>query len=45
MDLKAAYAAAAALNPDWIVYEQDRSDGNPSDSVRESREYLRQLGL
>ena len=46
VDLKAAYAAAAALNPDWIVYEQDRSDGNPSDSVRESREYLRSaLGI
>jgi sugar phosphate isomerase/epimerase len=46
VDLKAAYAAAAALNPDWIVYEQDRSEGNPSESVRESRTYMRDaLGL
>jgi sugar phosphate isomerase/epimerase len=46
VDLKAAYAAAAALDPEWIVYEQDRSDGNPTDSVRISREYLRKgLGV
>jgi sugar phosphate isomerase/epimerase len=46
VDLKAAYEAAAALNPDWIVYEQDRTDGNPTESVRESREYMRRaLGL
>jgi sugar phosphate isomerase/epimerase len=46
VDLKAAFQAATALNPDWIVYEQDRSDGNPTDSVRQSREYLRDtLGL
>lgn len=46
VDLKAAYAAAVALDPEWIVYEQDRSDGNPTDSVRESRDYMRrELGL
>jgi sugar phosphate isomerase/epimerase len=46
VDLKAAYEAAAALGPEWIVYEQDRSDGDPTESVRESREYLRrELGL
>jgi sugar phosphate isomerase/epimerase len=46
VDLKAAYAAAAALNPEWVVYEQDRSDGSPSESVRVSREYLKTaLGL
>lgn len=45
VDLKAAYQAAAALNPEWIVYEQDRSDKDPSESVRESREYMRSLGL
>jgi sugar phosphate isomerase/epimerase len=46
VDLKAAYAAALALNPDWIVYEQDRSEGDPSASVRESRDYMRSaLGL
>jgi sugar phosphate isomerase/epimerase len=46
VDLKAAYAAAAALNPDWIVYEQDRSEKDPTESVRESREYMRSaLGI
>jgi sugar phosphate isomerase/epimerase len=46
VDLQAAYRAAIALNPEWIVYEQDRSDGNPTDSVRESRAYMRErLGL
>lgn len=45
VDLKAAYDAAAALNPEWIVYEQDRTDRTPTESVRESREYLRSLGM
>jgi sugar phosphate isomerase/epimerase len=46
VDLKAAYQAAVALDPEWIVYEQDRSDGDPSESVRVSREYMRDaLGL
>ena len=46
VDLKAAFAAANALNPGWITYEQDRSDGSPSESVRESREYMQsQLGI
>lgn len=46
VDLKAAYAAAAALGPEWIVYEQDRSEKAPGESVRESREYMRSaLGL
>jgi sugar phosphate isomerase/epimerase len=46
VDLKAAYAAAAALNPEWVVYEQDRSDKTPTQSVRESYAYMRDtLGL
>jgi sugar phosphate isomerase/epimerase len=46
VDLKAAYAAAAALKPEWVAYEQDRSEGDPSESVRVSREYMRDsLGL
>lgn len=46
VDLKAAYAAAVALNPEWVVYEQDRSAKEPGVSVRESREYMRSaLGL
>lgn len=43
VDLKAAYQAALALDPEWIVYEQDRSEGDPSTSVRESRAYLRDV--
>src|SRR5262249_28299034 len=46
VDLKAAYAAAAATNPEWIVYEQDRTDGSPTQAVRASRAYMRQqLGI
>ena len=45
VDLKAAFDAAVALAPEWIVYEQDRSDGEPTASVRESREYLKKLGV
>ena len=46
VDLRAAYEAALALQPEWIVYEQDRTDGSPTESVRESRDFMRQtLGL
>ena len=29
---------------DWVIVEQDRSEKDPAQSMRESREYLRQLG-
>ncbi|MBM3459989.1 MAG: TIM barrel protein [Armatimonadetes bacterium] len=45
VDLKAAFAAASALQPAWIVYEQDRTDRTPTESSRVSREYLRSLGI
>lgn len=46
VDLRAAYAAALETQPEWIVYEQDRSERTPTESVRASRAYLReQLGL
>jgi sugar phosphate isomerase/epimerase len=46
VDLKAALAAALATGPEWIVYEQDRSDRDPGESVRISRAYLREeLGI
>ena len=46
VDLKAAYAAAAATNPAWITYEQDRTEKTPTESSRESLAYLRgELGL
>lgn len=46
VDLKAALAAALATGPEWIVYEQDRSEIDPAESVRISRDYMRaQLGI
>src|SRR4029077_6499321 len=46
VDLKAAFEAALATNPEWIVYEQDRSAGSPTASVRTSRVFMRdQLGI
>lgn len=43
VDLWAAYQAASVLDPEWIVYEQDRTDGDPVESARVSREYLRSM--
>ena len=46
VDLKAAYAAAAATNPEWITYEQDRTEKTATESSRESLAYMRnELGL
>ena len=46
VDLKAALEAARSTGPEWITYEQDRSDKDPSESVRESRAYLQSsLGI
>lgn len=46
VDLRAAFNAARATAPEWIVYEQDRAEGNPGDSVRISRSYMHDvLGL
>jgi len=46
VDLKAALAAALETRPEWIVYEQDRSERDPGESVRISRAYLReQMGI
>lgn len=43
VDLPAAFAAARETRPEWIVYEQDRTDRTPGESARESREYLRSI--
>jgi sugar phosphate isomerase/epimerase len=45
VDVKAALEAALACNPEWIVTEQDHTDGDPGDSIRISRECLKSLGL
>jgi sugar phosphate isomerase/epimerase len=45
VDLKAAMKAALDTNPEWIVCEQDRTDKEPKQSITESRQYLKELGL
>jgi len=34
----------ASRKLDWVIVEQDRSEKDPTQSMKESREYLRQLG-
>ncbi len=46
VDLKAATAAVLRQNPEWIVTEQDRTEGDPAESARISAEYARkELGI
>jgi len=46
VDLKAALQAALETNPEWIVYEQDRTGRTPEESARMSRAYMREeLGI
>jgi len=46
VDLPNALRAALRTNPDWLVYEQDRTDKEPAQSIMESRQYLRDtIGL
>jgi sugar phosphate isomerase/epimerase len=45
VDLPAALKAALATNPEWVTVEQDRSNLDPAESVRVSREYLKSIGL
>lgn len=46
VDLKAAFGAASALSPEWVVYEQDRATSTPTESARVSLSYLKnELGL
>jgi sugar phosphate isomerase/epimerase len=46
VDVPAALDAALKFcEPDWIVVEQDHTDGDPAESCRISRDYLRSLGL
>ena len=45
VDLESALSAALAVEPAWIIAEQDRTAIDPADSVRISRECLKALGL
>ncbi len=45
VDLESALSAALAGAPKWIITEQDSTDGDPAESARVSRDYLRGLGL
>ncbi len=44
VDLRAALDATLACRPAWVVVEQDGTKGEPAESIRISREYLRSLG-
>lgn len=43
VDLVAANKAVQALSPEWIVTEQDKTEGDPAESARVSAEYARQV--
>lgn len=45
IDIKSAVRAALACNPEWLIVEQDTTNRSPAQSLRISRDYLRDLGL
>lgn len=45
VDLRGSKDAALEVGADWIVYEQDRTDKEPRESIVESLAYLKGLGL
>lgn len=46
VDLKGAVEAVKEINPEWVVTEQDSTDGDPVESARISADYARrELGL
>jgi len=45
VDLLSARDAALRAGTEWIVVEQDKTDKAPKDSIRESLEYLRGIGV
>ncbi|HPO07546.1 MAG TPA: sugar phosphate isomerase/epimerase [bacterium] len=45
VDLPSARDAVLRAGVEWIVVEQDKTDKAPKDSIRESLEYLRGIGL
>ncbi len=45
VDMKAALDAALACSPEWIIVEQDSTKREPAESIRMSRDCLRDLGI
>ncbi|MFA4029122.1 MAG: hypothetical protein GDYSWBUE_001754 [Candidatus Fervidibacterota bacterium] len=45
VNLAGCLQAALAANAEWIIYEQDRTSKPVIESIQESREYLRKLGV
>jgi sugar phosphate isomerase/epimerase len=45
VDLVGSKDAALEVGADWIVCEQDRTELEPGESISQSRDYLRKLGL
>lgn len=45
VDIPSSLEAALECGPEWIVVEQDSTDKDPAISIKESREYLRGLGI
>jgi len=43
VDIKAALDTALAAAPRWIITEQDSTKGDPAESARISRDYLKTL--
>ena len=45
LNLKPILQAALACSPAWLIVEQDSTKGEPVESIRISRDYLRSLGV
>lgn len=45
LDFPAILKAAELAALEWVVTEQDRTDREPAESIRMSREYLRSIGI
>jgi sugar phosphate isomerase/epimerase len=45
LNLKPILQAALACRPAWLIVEQDSTKGEPAESIRISRDYLRSLGV
>lgn len=43
VDLVSATEAVKELNPEWVVTEQDKTEGDPAESIRVSAEYARNV--
>ena len=45
LNLKPILQAAVGCRPAWLIVEQDTTKGEPAESIRISRDYLRSLGV